>query len=106
MKNVTKGFEKFINETDGVGPAFMSTIMKMAEVSSLDKKIHELAYISALVTARMYRGLPFHIEQAKQHGATRDEIKSAILLPMPIVGIQVADAMPYISEDKADGDKE
>ena len=105
MNNVTKGFEKFMNETGGVGSAFMSAIMKMAEVSSLDKKVHELAYISVLVTARMYGGLPFHIEQAKQHGATRDEIKSAILLPMPIVGIQVADALLYLSEEKADGDK-
>jgi Uncharacterized homolog of gamma-carboxymuconolactone decarboxylase subunit len=102
MKNVTNGFEMLMNETDGVGPAFMSAIMKMAEVSSLDKKVHELAYISVLVTARMYEGLPFHIEQAKQNGATTDEIKSAMLLPMPIVGIQVADALPYLSEDETD----
>jgi len=64
----------------------------------LDKKVHELAYISVLVTSRMYGGLPFHMNQAKQYGATYDEIKSAILLPMPVVGIQVADALPYLQE--------
>jgi alkylhydroperoxidase/carboxymuconolactone decarboxylase family protein YurZ len=98
MKNVTNGIEKFMNETDGVGAAFMSAIMKMSEVSALEKKVHELAYISVLVTARMYGGLPYHIEHAKMYGATTDEIKSAILLPMPIVGLQVADALPYLSE--------
>jgi alkylhydroperoxidase/carboxymuconolactone decarboxylase family protein YurZ len=99
MKKVTSGFEKLMNETNGVGQAFMKAIMKMAEVSSLDKKVHELAYISVLVTSKMYGGLPFHIEQAKQYGATIDEIRSAILLPMPIIGIQVADALPYIDEE-------
>lgn len=99
MKKVTSGFEKLMKETDGVGPAFMEAIMKMAEVSSLDKKVHELAYISVLVTTKMYGGLSFHIEQAKQYGATIDEIRSAILLPMPVIGIQVADALLYISEE-------
>jgi len=98
MNHVTDGFEKFMKETEGVGPAFMDAITKMAEVSSLDKKVHELAYISVLVTSRMYGGLPFHMNQAKQYGATYDEIKSAILLPMPVVGIQVADALPYLQE--------
>ncbi len=99
MKNVTKGFDLLMNETDGVGPALMGAIMKLGEVSSLDKKVHELAYISVLVTARMYGGLPFHIQQAKLKGATKDEIKSAILLPMPIIGIQVADALQYLGEE-------
>ncbi len=98
MKNVTDGFEKFMKETSGVGIAFMSAVKKMAEVSALDKKVHELAYISVLVTSKMYGGLPFHIEQAKEYGASDDEIKSAILLPMPIVGLQVADALPYLSD--------
>lgn len=105
MKNVSEGFEKFMNETDGVGAAFMSAIFKMSEVSALEKKVHELAYIAVLVTAKMYGGLPYHIDQAKMYGATTDEIKSAILLPMPIVGIQVAEALPYLQEEKADEEK-
>ena len=98
MKNVTDGFEKFMKETNGVGTAFMCAVMKMAEISALDKKVHELAYISVLVTTKMYGGLPFHIAQAKQCGASEDEIKSAILLPMPVIGLQVADALPYLCE--------
>lgn len=100
MKNVTNGFEMFMRETNGVGQAFMNAIVKLSEESSLDKKVHELAYISVLVTAKMFGGLPFHIEQARKLGASMDEIRSAILLPMPIVGLQVAEALPYINEEE------
>lgn len=96
MKKVSKGFELFMKETNGVGEMFMETITKMAQESSLDNKTHELAYISALVTARMYGGLPFHIEQAKECGASTEEIRNAVLVPLPIIGIQVAEALTYI----------
>ncbi len=98
MKKVTNGFEMLMKETDGVGQAFMEAIFKMSEKSALDKKTHELAYISVLVSTKMYGGLPFHIQQATELGASKDEIKSAMLVPMPIVGIQVADALPYLTE--------
>ena len=94
--NVSDGFEMFLKEKNGVGEAFMGAIFKLSEQSSLSKKEHELAYISVLVTAKMYGGLPFHIEQAKKHGASLDEVRSAVLLPMPVVGIQVAEALPYV----------
>lgn len=100
MKKVTNGFELFLKETNGVGQSFMDAIVKLSEVSCLDKKVHELSYISVLVTARMFGGLPFHIEQAKMLGASKEEIRSAILLPLPIIGINVAEALPYLSEDE------
>lgn len=98
MEKVTDGFKMFMQETSGIGEAFMGAIFKLSEKSALDKKTHELAYISVLVSTKMYGGLPFHINQAKEHGATIDEIRSAILVPLPIMGIQVADALPYLSE--------
>ncbi len=98
MKKVTNGFEMLMKETDGVGQAFMAAIHTLSEKSALDKKTHELAYIAVLVASGMYGGLPFHIEQARKLGATMDEIKSAMLVPMPITGIQVAEALPYLAE--------
>ena len=41
-------------------------------------------------------------QNAKQYGASTDEIKSALLLPMPIIGLQVADALPYLKDDITD----
>lgn len=105
MKKITNGFELFMKDTDGVGQAFMNAVMKVSEVSALDEKTHELAYISVLVTSKMYGGLPFHIDHAKQCGATEEEIKSAMLLPMPIIGLQVADALPFLHEEKSEEEK-
>jgi alkylhydroperoxidase/carboxymuconolactone decarboxylase family protein YurZ len=99
MEKITNGFELFMKDTDGVGKAFMDAVMKVSEVSALDEKTHEL------VTSKMYGGLPYHINHAKQCGATDEEIKSAILLPMPIIGLQVADALPFLNVEKVNVEK-
>ncbi len=96
MKNVSDGFEMLMKETGTIGPHFMESVMNLSKESALEKKVHELAYISVLVATKMYGGLPFHITQAKKLGATKEEIKSAMLVPLPIMGIQVGDALPYL----------
>lgn len=96
MEKVTNGFQLLMTETNGVGLAFMDAIKVMGEKSSLDAKVHELAYISVLTATKNFDGLPFHMQHARQLGATKEEIKSAVLLPMPLVGIQVAEALPHL----------
>lgn len=98
MEKVTSGFQLLMTETNGVGQAFMEAIKTLGEKSSLDAKVHELAYISVLTATKNFDGLPFHMQQAKKLGATKEEIKSAVLLPMPLVGIQVAEALPHVEK--------
>jgi alkylhydroperoxidase/carboxymuconolactone decarboxylase family protein YurZ len=105
MEKVSNGFQLFMTETDGVGKAFLDSIMLLSEKSSLEPKVHELAYISVLVASRMYEGLDFHIHHALELGATKEEVKSAVLLPMPIIGLQVADALPYMVKLFEDSEK-
>lgn len=102
MEKVSNGFQLFLQETDGVGKAFMDAIEVLGEKSSLDQKTHELAYISVLVATKMFGGLDFHMDHALKLGATIEEVKSAILLPMPIIGLRVADAMPYLKKLEKD----
>ena len=45
---------------------------------------------------KQYSGLPFHIEQAKNHGANKEEIKSAMLIAMLLIGLQVGEALTYL----------
>ena len=89
MRKVTNDFTMFMEESNGVGQAFMSTVMKISEVTSLDPKIHELAYISVLASLQMINGLPFHVTQAKRLGASIEEVKSAILVALPLVGLSI-----------------
>ena len=102
MEKVSAGFKLFMSETDGVGEAFMGALFQLSDKSHLDKKTHELAYLSVLVATRLYGGLPFHIEQAMRLGASEEEIRSAMLVPLPVVGISVAEALPYLVKIQAE----
>ena len=43
-------------------------------------------------------GLPFHVKMAKMHGATRDEVISAVLIGLPAVGNVVTASLPAVLE--------
>lgn len=92
MKKVTNDFQLFMEASGGVGQALMGSIMKVAEVSALDPKTHELAYIAVLSALQMAGGLPYHVNHAKELGATLEEVKSAVLVGIPLSGIRLVEA--------------
>ena len=90
---VTTGFQMFMEESGEVGKAYSQLVQTMAQNSALDKKTHALAYISALAAAQMTGGLAFHVMMAKKVGASRDEVRDAVLVGLPAVGLGVLDAL-------------
>lgn len=68
------------------GGAFLDMILKEAETSSLDPKTHELVYLGVLTAARIESGIGMHTKEAKRLDATREEVKSAVLVALPAVG--------------------
>lgn len=90
---MTKGYKLFLQETNGVGQDFMNTVIKSSESSALDRKTQELAYIAVLTALRMTGGIDFHVKSAKELGATKEEVKSAVLVALPAVGIGILDAL-------------
>ena len=95
-EKVSTGFEILMKETGEVGYSFGQMVKSLAKESVLDEKTHDLAYISVLTALKCYSGLPFHISEAIQHGASPEEIKSAMLISMPLIGLQVKDALTYL----------
>ena len=93
MKNVTNSFSLFMTETPETGKAYMDMVMKQSKASALDRKTHELAYISVLAAVRRISGLDFHVKSAKELGASRNEVKSAVLVGLPVAGITLVDAL-------------
>jgi alkylhydroperoxidase/carboxymuconolactone decarboxylase family protein YurZ len=93
MEHVSDGFMMFMREGGAVSSAFMEMVTKASEASALDRKAGELAYIAVLAAVRMTGGLAFHVKSAKKLGATRDEVKSAILVGLPAVGLAVIEAL-------------
>ena len=47
-----------------------------------------------MASARLEGGIPFHVKQAKELGASREEIISSILVGLPAVGNIVIEALP------------
>lgn len=92
-KKVSNGFSMFMKETTQAGKDYMTMVMQLSKESALDQKTHELAYVSVLSATRMLDGLNFHVHSAKELGASREEVKSAVLLAIPAVGITVMNAL-------------
>ena len=91
-KKVSNGFQMFMEENSRTGKAYMEMVMQLSQESALDEKTRELAYISVLSAVKMCGGLDFHVKSARELGASRNEIKSAVLVGLPAVGITVIDA--------------
>jgi len=60
----------------------------------LDEKIEELIYSAVLPALRLESGVLFHVQSAKQAGASRQEIISAILAGLPAAGDAVIQTLP------------
>jgi alkylhydroperoxidase/carboxymuconolactone decarboxylase family protein YurZ len=94
MSAVSNAFQIFMKEAPEHQRIWMETVQKLDSVSKLDSKTEELAYIAVLASSRLESGLPFHVKHAKELGATREEIISAILVGLPAVGNVVIQSLP------------
>ncbi len=94
MEQASDGYTAFVKEGGQTGVALMEMVKKASETSALDRKTDELAYLAVLAATRMTGSLAFHVRSAKKLGATRDEVRSALMVGLPAVGLQVIDALP------------
>lgn len=93
-KNVSDTFQVFLQEAPEHSKAWMEAVQKLDVASSLNKKTEEIAYIAVMAAVGLESGIPFHVKVAKEQGATRDEIKSAVLIGLPAAGNTVIKALP------------
>ena len=91
---VSDAFKSFMSEAPGHAQAWLAAVQALDQASALDKKTEELAYLAVLAALRLEGGLAFHVQTAKQAGASRDEIISAVLIGLPAAGNQVVQVLP------------
>ena len=91
---VSQSFQAFLNEAPKQAQAWMGAVQGLDQASALDKKTEELAYLAVLAAMRMESGIPFHVRSAKQVGATRAEVISALLVGLPAAGQVVIQGLP------------
>jgi len=91
---VSDAFQAFLREAPEHARAWGAMVGGLAEASALDKKTSALAYLAVLAARRLESGIPFHVHIAKQAGASREEVISAILIGLPAAGLVVTQVLP------------
>ena len=96
--SISNAFQSFMAAAPEHAQTWLSAVKALDKASALDKKTEELSYIAVLAALRLSSGIPFHVEQAKAHGASREEIISAILIGLPAAGNGVIQSLPIAIE--------
>jgi alkylhydroperoxidase/carboxymuconolactone decarboxylase family protein YurZ len=91
---VSEAFQLFLKESPGHAKAWMGAVRGLSEASALDAKTQALAYLAVLAALRLENGVPFHVAHARELGASRDEVISAILVGLPAAGHVVTQVLP------------
>jgi alkylhydroperoxidase/carboxymuconolactone decarboxylase family protein YurZ len=91
---VSPAFESFLQAAPDAARAWMACAQALGQASALEEKVRHLAYLGVLAALRLESGLPFHVQLAKQAGATRSEVVSAILIGLPAAGHAVTQCLP------------
>ncbi|MEO3944651.1 carboxymuconolactone decarboxylase family protein [Gorillibacterium sp. CAU 1737] len=79
--------QNLIQEAPEVAQAFRQLTQSIDGYSPLDLKTKELILIGIFTADKAVRGIDTHVRIALEAGAKKDEIISAILYAMPIVGL-------------------
>lgn len=91
---VSSAFEVFGSEAGAHAAAWMAATAALDEASALDPKTSDLAYLAVRAALRLESGIPFHVPQARRHGATRNEVISTVLLGLQPAGHGVTACLP------------
>lgn len=91
---VSNAYQKFLTEAPKHAEAWSQMVQGLAAADALDRKTGELAYVAVLAALGRESGIPFHVAMARESGATRDEVISAVLLGLPAAGTIVTQSLP------------
>jgi len=89
----------FQKESPQVAKAFNGLIEALQATKGLDTKTKQLIYIALKATEGDSTAIGYHVPMAKKAGASREEVKDAILITLTVVGLKrVASCLPAVFE--------
>lgn len=91
---ISEAFQLFSSEAPEHAKAWMAAAHALGQASALDPKTGHLAYLAVLAATGLETGVPFHAHLAREAGATREEVISAILVGLPAAGNTVVKSLP------------
>jgi alkylhydroperoxidase/carboxymuconolactone decarboxylase family protein YurZ len=93
-EGVSPAFAVFGREASAHASAWMDATRALDNACALDPKTEALAYLAVLAVLRLDTGMPFHVARAKELGASRAEVISALLLGLQPAGHGVTACLP------------
>ncbi|MGF0524265.1 carboxymuconolactone decarboxylase family protein [Agrobacterium pusense] len=93
MSRTSASFQRFISDAPDHKAAWFQAVQALGAASTLDAKTQSLIYIGILAALRLESGIGFHVMEAKSHGASRDDIISAVLTGLVAAGNGVISAL-------------
>lgn len=91
---ISDAFRVFMTDAPNHAKAWSQLGQALSLACALDKKTYELAHLAVLAALNRVSGIPFHVVSARQLGASRDEVISALLVGLPLAGQVVTQALP------------
>jgi len=92
--SVSNAFQVFATEAKDHAQAWNVATGALAHACVLEPKTRHLGYLAVLAALGLESGVPFHVMLAKDAGASRDEVISAILLGLQPAGHRVTACLP------------
>jgi alkylhydroperoxidase/carboxymuconolactone decarboxylase family protein YurZ len=80
---MSSAFQSFMSQTPLHAQGWLATARALGGHSTLDRRTETLAALAVQAALGRESSVPAHVARAKQAGATRSEIISALLVGMP-----------------------
>jgi alkylhydroperoxidase/carboxymuconolactone decarboxylase family protein YurZ len=80
-------YQMFMEEAPEAASAFNGLIKSLSQAGGFDEKLQHLIYIGIQASRGNTTAVVAHVPMAKQAGATRDEVKGAILMSLTVSGV-------------------
>jgi alkylhydroperoxidase/carboxymuconolactone decarboxylase family protein YurZ len=80
--------EVFQEESPEVAQAFGGLIQSVSNMKALEPNVKQLIYIAIRASQGETTAVTAHVPMAKRAGATRDELKEAIIMTTTVCGIK------------------
>lgn len=88
MSNKRNLMELFQEEAPEVAQAFGGLIQSVSNMKALEPKTKQLIYIAIKASQGETTAVTAHVPMAKKAGATREELKEAIVMTTTVCGIK------------------
>jgi alkylhydroperoxidase/carboxymuconolactone decarboxylase family protein YurZ len=91
--------QTFVEESPEIQKAYAGFIQSIIDDKGLDNKTKQLIYIGIKMVTDDERAVQMHVPMAKNAGASRDEIKTTVLLGLSVIGLKAASKyLPVVLE--------